>query len=479
MGIERLALSDVVASFYRSYPDIARARQQGSLAAGELTSAYGAFDHKLKGHSLSEPTGFYENYRHTLSVARQTWYGDRLYAGYKLGRGTVQPWFQERQSNEAGEIKLRIERPLLRGRAIDAQRVGVLQARLQTQAAAPIVQQTILDTARDAVGMYWKWVAAGAVLQAQRELYAIADRRNEQFKVGVKAGKFAPIDLILNQQLLAERSAKLLETEQKFRGIGLKLSLFLRDASGNPMVPRDEWLPKQFPLIELPQSDGFHEDLAAALARRPELRLLELERQSVDLERRLARNNTLPNIHFVLEGSQDAGKQSSSLDDKGNFELVIGVQGEYSIQRRKAHGKIQSTTAKIIQIEQKTRLTRDKIGAELRAARNSLVLSTQVVQQSEISLRAALVTLEKYRFAFTKGKIDLIYLNLLEMKANETEIKLVEAQRTWFDALSLMQATLGLDPLEQALNVSALPPSELIGPGNLGKSFEDSIEANR
>ncbi len=109
----------------------------------------------------------------------------------------------------------------------------------------------------------------------------------------------------------------------------------------------------------------------------------------------------------------------------------------------------------------------DKIAAELQTAYNALTLSAQIVQQSEISLRAALETLERYRFAFEKGKIDLIYLNLLEVKVNESEIKLVESQRVWFAALADLQITLGLDPLDQAMKVSSLPDSDMPGPGHL------------
>ena len=464
---EPLTLADVVASLYHAYPEIARARQQPTVANGELLSAYGAFDTKFNAYSLAEPTGFYRTYRNGLGVARQTWWGGNVKAGYRIGRGRYQPWYLERQTEDGGEFRVSIVQSLLQGRAIDAQRVAVFQASLAVQAAEPIVQQAILDSSRDAAQIYWEWVAAGGVLEAQRELLAIADKRNEQFQAGVKAGKFPEIDLILNQQLVAERRAKLLETEQKFRATGLKLSLFLRDSSGNPLVPSDDWLPKQFPVIEPPIYNQFEDDLREALSRRPDPQILQIQLRQLQLDRQLACNQTMPRLDLIADASQDMGGRATSSDDKQPFELIIGVQSEVPIQRRKARGKIQSTTAKIGQVAEKLRLVQDKIGAELRTAQNALVLSSQIVEQSELSLMAALETLERYRFAFTKGKIDLIYLNLLETKANETEIKLVEAQRQWFIALSRMQIALGLDPLEQAINISSLPESDMPGPGNL------------
>lgn len=466
---ERLQLADVVASIYRAHPIIEQARLERNLARGLLVEAYGAYDTKLQGYSLSEPTGFYENFRNGIGVARQTWWGGYLSAGYRIGRGEFQPWYKERETNEAGEFKLAMGIPLLQGRAIDPQRVAVFQASLANQAAEPMIRQSLLFASMDAAMIYWEWVAAGAILEAQRELLALAEQRGEQLEAGVKADKFAEVDLIFNLQLIAERKGKVLESLNKFRAVGFKLSLFLRDEVGQPMVPNDEWLPNNFPIIKpLPPSD-FQTDLTAALSRRPEPMLLQFEMRQIQWDQQLAINQLMPQLDLVSEASQDVGIPASSSNDKGDFELLVGVQGEVPIQRRKARGKIQSTSAKLAQLDQKLRFQRDKIGAELQTAYAALILSAQVVEQAELALRAAVDTLSRYRFAFDRGsdKVDLIYINLLESKVNETEIKLLEAQGSWFSALAQMQAALGLDPLDQAMLITQLPDSQQPGPGNL------------
>lgn len=467
---EGLFLADVIASVYRSYPEINAANSETGLRAGNLMSAYGEFDTKLYGHTLQEPTGFYENYRHGVGLARQTWWGGYVSAGYRMGRGDFQPWYKERQTHEAGEFKVAMAQPLLRGRAIDPRRLAVFNASLERQAADPLILQVVLDISRAATSAYWKWVTAGNVYKAQEELLQLAERRGEQFKSGVDAGMYAAIDLILNRQLVAERRGKILEAEQKFRAAGFKLSLYIRDGNGNPMVPTDEWLPQHFPRIQQVTPNRFEDDLADAIMRRPELQLLDLQIRQLNLQRSAARNDLLPNLDFVTELSQDIGKPATKTDDKGEFELMIGIQGEVPIQRRKARGKISATSFKLAQINEKLRLQQDKIGAELRTANNSLQLASQIVEQAEVSLRAACETLERYQFAFDRGKIDLIYLNLLETKLNETEIKLVESQGKWFMTLADLQVALGLDPLDQALVISDLPVSPRPGPGFLPES---------
>jgi len=307
----------------------------------------------------------------------------------------------------------------------------------------------------------------------------LAESRDRKFEAGVAAGKFAEIDLILNQQLVAERRGKVLESRRKFQEAAFKLSLYLRDEGCQPIVAAEAWLPEQFPVTARPRNGDLQQDVTDSLARRPEPRVLQLEIQKVRYEQRLASNNLLPAIDLITEVSQDVGVPASSKDDKGEFLLVVGVQGEIPIQRRKARGKIQSTTAKIAQLHQKLFLQRNKIEAELKTAYNSLLFSSQIVEQAEVSLRAAFESLDRYRFAFERGKIDLIYLNLLETKANETEIKLIEAQGNWFSTLAQMQAALGLDPLEQSLLVAELPDSRRPGPGRLpqhGKFNEGELE---
>ena len=445
-----LMLADVLASTLRSFPTIAATRANFQLSDGELLAAYGTYDTKLKAYSLNEPLGFYEMYRNGLGAARQTWWGTKIEAGYRIGRGVFKPWVRGRETEKAGEFAFSLKKPLLQGRAIDADRVAVFQASLARAAVDPSVMQTILQTSGDAAMAYWNWVTAGAVLEAQSSLRLLAEVRSEQLAVGVEAGKFAEIDSILNAQLLAERQRQEVEALRKLQTSAIKLSLYLRDAAGNPMVPPKPWLPNQFPQIELPTID-VDTLLVDALNRRPEMTILLLQRDSVTWDRRLASNQLLPTLDFVSKVSQDMGQPGSSSDDKGPLELLLGVTSEVPYQRRKARGKIRSTDAKLIQIDQKTRLTRDKIANEVAAASATLQLNDQLVTVSETSYRAALESLERYRFAFDRGKIDLLYLNLIETKANEDLVKLIKSRAELLQALAALQVAIGLDPMDAAV----------------------------
>ena len=457
--LDTLNLNDVISSVYQSYPIIIQARQQAELARGELTEAWGSFDTKLKLESLNEPTGFYENYRHSVGASRQTWSGGEVYSGYRIGRGSFQPWYRERETDKGGEFKFGYRQSLFQGRKIDPARLAIYQASLGQQAVEPSVLAAVLRISRDAAIQYWDWVEAGLILEAQEFLLQLAETRGKQYEAGVDAGKFPEIDLILNKQLIAERRAKLIESTQKFQAAGFKLSLFLRDSKGNPLVPEADLLPNGFPDVTPIAEPDLALELSRAIARRPENRVLELERKRLRNEYALASNQTEPVLDFIGEGSQDLGEDASSSDDKDQFLLVLGVQGELPVQRRKARGKMIALRAKLAQLEQKQRLLLNKIQVDLAVGFNELQRDAEVVEQAFKSLEAARDALDRYRFAFEKGKIDLIYLNLLEVKANETEIKFLSANKQWNVAFARLRASLGLDPLSvdlDALSASAL-----------------------
>ena len=449
-----LQLSDVIASTYRAFPLLEIARLQSGVTSGQQTSALGAYDVKLEYYSLNQPVGFYETYRNGIGVARQLWWGGYASAGYRIGRGNYEPWYKERETNGGGEFKVALVQPLLQGRAIDPFRVELFQANLRRQAVGPEIQSQILIAGQDAAKAFWFWVEIGNVLKAQERLLEIAVKRGEQLERTRAAGAASNLEVSLNAQQIYERQLKANETRQKFRDTAFKLSLFLRDETGSPLLAPPDWLPSDFPqIITIPVGD-FDSDFQTALATRPELALIELDRQTSQWDLALARNQLLPNVDFTVQSVQNVGKGASAINDKGEFQLEAGVTGGVPIQRRKPIGKIQSTEAKLMQISQKREFQRNKIEIELRTARNALDIAQQNVVAARELLKQSNITLDIFRRSLEAGRTDLFFLLTQEIKVNDSEVKLLEAERDFFTALAAMQAALGLDPLEQAAGLA-------------------------
>jgi outer membrane protein TolC len=450
---ESLLLADVIASTFRSFPEIEIARLEANVARGEVTQATGAYDLHLDYFSLNQPVGYYENSRSGVSLSRQLWWGGYAIAGYRIGRGFFEPWYKERETNKGGEFRVGWVQPLLQGRAIDPYRVALFQANLNQQAVAPEIQQNVLGASLAAAASYWDWVEAGNVLRAQEQLLELAIKRNDGLNKLLERGLSTRKELAINAQTISERQLKVFESRQKFRDTAFKLAVFLRNQDGTPMLARPEWLPTDFPKIVRLELQDFETAFLEAQQRRPELALINIDLQKLRWDLELARNQTLPNLDFTIQGVQNVGDRATSLNDKQDFVLESGVIGGVPVQRRKARGKIDSTQAKLQQIEQKRWLMTNKIEMELRVARNALDVSRDMVLRSEQLLRETRETLEYFRREFASGNQDFLFLLAQEAKATEAEIKLLDAEREYYIALAKLQAVLGLDPLEQSLNL--------------------------
>lgn len=447
---EILQLSDVVASIYRAFPLIEIARLQELVARGEVQSATGAWDTKIEYYSLNQPLGFYETYRNGIGVARQTWYGGYIGAGYRIGRGTFEPWYKERETNNGGEFKVAIAQPLLQGRAIDPQRVELFQANLRRQAVGPEVQFQLLVASRDAAFAYWDWVEQGNSMLALEGLLNLALRRKTELEIELEAKRGTEFRVRVNNVQIYDRQIRVNYARMKFRDASYKLALFLRDENGEPLVPPMEWLPRTFPsIVEIPM-DSIEQSLSDALVARPELALINYDIQQTRWDLALARNQTLPQVDMTIQGAQDMGPRVSASNDKGEYELEAGIIGGVPIQRNKAFGKIQSLNGKLSQLAQKQEFFRNKVFSELNQARNNVELAYSNVKLFESLLAENRRLMELFQEAFQSGNFELLLLLEQEAKVTESEVKLYEAERAYFAALAALQATLGLDPLDQA-----------------------------
>lgn len=452
-----LTLSDVIASVYRSFPTLEAIRLQRDVAAGNLTSSWGEFDTKLLAETMNEPTGFYENYRHNLGLARNLWWGGYLSSGYRVGRGDFQPWYKERETLDSGEFKLTYIQPLLQGRDIDPRRVAIFQNRIAEQQVEPQIQTEVLRTSLEAAIIYWEWLAAGRTLRVQQQLLDLAKQRVAQIQELIKAERRAKVDELFNNVLIAQRLTKVIETQRKLQESSFKLALFLRDPEGEPLIPPELWLPTSFPPLSETKNLDAQQQINEAIARRPELIDLQLQNEIVMWDRRLAQNQTMARLDFFNELSQDVGPADSKNFDKQPFESEFGLSYEYPWQLRKARGKLRATAAKMLQIDQKTRLQVDKISLEVQSAIVTLQRSQEVIDQLVEVVQTQAQVLELQEIQFANGRIDLIELNLQEQLVTNLKSDLIAAQRDWFVALSQLSAVSGLDPLEQALRLETLP----------------------
>jgi outer membrane protein TolC len=304
-----------------------------------------------------------------------------------------------------------------------------------------------IEFVRMASYTYWAWVAAGRTLEAERGLLKTAQERVNQINERVNAGDLPRIARINNEQLIAKRETLVIKAERKLQETGIKLSLFLRDDAGKPIIPDESQLPSSFPEPAGPDPDQIGADIARAITARPELAELNIEAEKVRVEMAQAENLQLPKMDMQLIASKDVGAAASSKGDKTPFELEVGLYGEMPLQRREGRGKMLSARGKLAQIEAKREFVINKVTTLVQDAMSALQTAAARIERAQTNLQLARETLTLGRERFNAGDLDLIELNIYELAVNDAQIILIEAHADFLIALANYEAALSVDPL--------------------------------
>jgi outer membrane protein TolC len=432
-GVEGpMALGDVLRSVTNQYPPLLAALIERDIANGRLRSAQGVFDFNVFAKAFGNPTGYYES--RTLDAGFEQFlgaWGSSVFGGYRLTRGAL-PDYDKNRTQSDGEPRIGVRIPLLRDGSIDRRRAAVLQARLDRELADPFIQRQQLDFIRAAAFAYWQWLGAGQRLGIAEELLRVAIDRGQALTNQANAGLIRPIVLTDNQRLVVSRQIGVVQSRRRFEASAIALSLFHRDGLGNPMPPGRGRLPKAFPVVLAPDPARVEPDMVAARVQRPELRRLRLQRDRADIDRRLAKNNLLPNLDVGASVSQDFGAERYK--DKSQLEVEAGIEFKLPLQRREAQGRLEAVEAQIERIGAEEAFARDRIAADIRDAFSAWEAAFEQARQTRLNVELALDLQEAEKTLFERGAADLLALQIREQATFEARVLEADALAEYFRA---------------------------------------------
>jgi outer membrane protein TolC len=435
---EPLSLEAVLEAVERHYPTIEAARRDADAAGAELLAAQGGFDPALRARAVSTPlSGYpYTRVESTLEQPTPVW-GANLFAGWRYGGGEIPVYYGQYETNTLGEVRAGVSVPLWRNGPIDRRRANITRAELGTDAAAHAVTQSRLESARAATQRYWDWVAAGRRHAIAVSLWQLAKERDAQLEARVRGGDLAAYEQVDNQRALVQREGQVVAAERLLQQNALELSLFLRDAEGEPVVPQAEWLPAGFPEpVPAPQAVGPVE-LESVMARRPDVLRLEASRAQQQVEERLARNQRAPAVDVTVAASKDLGAGSPKRDKP---ELEVGLLLDVPTLNRGAVGRARQVEAGVARLEAQLRLQRDRVRTEVRDALSALEAARLRVEVARRELRLAREMEQAERTRLELGESTLLFVNLREQTAAEAAVREVDALGDYHKAVASLRA---------------------------------------
>lgn len=443
----------VLRSSALTFPSILEAFEREAAARGDQLGADGAFDLMLKGEVYDRVTGFY-NGGFVKGEARQGLrpFGADVFASYRVSDGTFPTYENINFTNALGEIKIGAMFSLLRDRRIDQRRFAIEDTRLAAGQASIDVLLVQLNVQQEALKAYWRWVAAGEEIRVFEELLEIAEARQVGLRRGVQEGARAAIALTENEQNLLRRRTLLEEARRNFTTAANSLSFFLRDSSGQMVIPRREQLPTLAQLGTLPAT----EELVAAernaiLEKRPELRTLRIATERAANRIELRRNDLQPSLDGKVEISRDFGQIGAGGPSFDSTDTVVGLTFSVPLQRREARGRLARAEAELRELELRERRIADQIEVEIDnilATLNAAIRLTSLASD-EVKQANTMVQAERNRFRLGAG--DFFLVNLREEAAADARIRAIRAQlsgriaATSYNAATINLPALGLE----------------------------------
>ncbi len=438
-----LSLGEVQAWIDRSHPLLMGAGTEKVAARGKMLKALGAFEPSLVNDmelerfiSSSRPdrgtqtVGFNDTF---LDVRHQS--GIRASAGFRQAIGeAVIPDLGF--SNNRQQLLLGGFIPLLKGLMVNPENAELQRSGLADPRADIEIAQTRQDLFLAAAAQYWEWVAAWKLAEVQQRAVKVAEDRFKQIEERAKKGLSAPLDAVEANQEVQRRREILIAATRGVEQEQYKLSLFLWD-NGTPTVPAGERVPDFPKTVPLPLPETVKADKRAARAARPEVLAIGVEAKLNNIDLELAKNNLLPSLDLEAAPARNPEKFVLGLGYR------FGAEFKLPFLQRKARGEVLEAQGKADRLVLTLRYREQQVIVDVDNALSAVERAKQRIDAASQSLQLAKTLEEGERFRFSLGATSVLFVNLRERNAVDSENQYIRAVADYQRALAQYQWATG------------------------------------
>lgn len=441
-----LTLDKVLDSAKTHTPLIMEAQANQRIARADELSAAGVFDLTATQENYGRFTGFWDGrITDTQLTKRYPAFNSRVYASYRISSGEFPIYEDILFTNSFGELKVGVIFSLLQDRDFDRDRFRLLSTRLATDRAGLDAQLTKVQVQFQAMTIFKEWLAAGMALNAYQQLLNLAQSRQQGFERRVAEGDLASIFLNENQQNILKRETLTNEAERVFQNAGNRLSFYYRDTHGQPLTADADQLPGTFPQRNELILTDLNGDILNALANRPEVRMLDNERQLAQAELRQGENLRKPKLDLSIETSRDFG--NGSITREGT-DVIVAMNFRLPFARTEARGRISAAQAKLDRLTFKQQRVNEQLQIEINNIANDIQAARDYVRITAAEVEQARIMENAERKRFDNGASDFFLLNIREENSADAEVRHIQAEAQYFIAVAAYYAaTLQIEKL--------------------------------
>ncbi len=412
-GGESLPLKEAVQQALANNLNLTLLRQDVTAAQGAILSEKGRFDALLAagasrqsreltplaaGGAKQEDTGLWE-----LKLTKPFSTGTVVSLGWNnnfydsdIGGLLFNPSYQT-------GFSLEIRQPLLKGFGREVQNLGLTAARKKAEALTFKVNSQAANLAANVKRAYWSLVFAWQDIGVRKLSLTLAKKLLAETEAKIKAGKLAQVERYQPQSEVARREERLISAERAIGTAEDELKLLLNN---------EQWL-TTFKPTDRPTTKAVtlnsQKILTNALQNRPDIKAADLSVQIAELEKRRAKDNSLPDLSLQgkIGSSSSNGTYGNAVDDSisdPDNSWQIGITFSMPIANSVARGYSRQAEARYNMAKTSAKLLRQQVRKTVRATIRDIKLAVKSLEATRKTSLATKKRLEAEQAKFQSGR---------------------------------------------------------------------------
>ncbi len=417
-----LTLSELLSWLESTYPKLIGAAAERDGASAKRLAKQGAFDPSVSASiesqrfNSSSTRGKAQSGSGTaLELEGATEQGLKYRIGRVQNSGAVKS--PSSSTGNSGTFFAEVKLPLLRGAGFNEKSVGLGQARLGESVAQLTLARLRQDVFFESAQAFVKWTATRRKAEVARKLLVVAEVRLTAVREEIRLQQRASLEGTEAEAEVELRRERLASAERSVDEARLKLEKYIwTDLKLAERTP--EPLVRPTPITD----DEAKVAEVRALDRRPELRLLTLESESVRLDSDLARGDRRWQLDLVLAPGSDLGNNGIGST------LKAGISASVPLYQRDARGREELARLKAIKLSQERDLAARAITLEVRDAISAIDRAYERFLAAEANFRKTKEVEDGEITLFRAGVSTLFLVNQRERATAESESRLIDSQ---------------------------------------------------
>ena len=367
-----------------------------------------------------------------------TWYGVELKGNFEDNSGM----FLNPESNTPtnGLYNVGVSLSLARGLLINQRMAALKQAKLYQKQAQIDRQLFVNKIIYNASIAYFNWLNTYRKKQVYEDFLANAELRYKNIKRSYELGENPAIDTTEARIIFNDRKLNLEKVNLNYVKASLELSNYLWVNNvpielTNAIFPDTQITTYVDEALQLT-----NHKIDSIQFNHPKLNALNFKLESLEVERRLKRNNLLPKVDLQYNFlSQQNQVNSFNLED---YKTSVTVSFPLFLRKERANLKLTTYQLKAIDYEQK--ITALALKNQLNAVQQEIIAyENQIGIANNIVLDyAALLKGEERKFE--TGESSLFLINTREAKLIENKIKAIDLENSLLNSKGKLFNALGL-----------------------------------